>query len=418
MDPSLDYALSLDRADPLAAFRDRFSIPGQEIYMDGNSLGRLPLATADRLEQVVREEWGRDLIRSWGRGWFEAPLRVGEKIAGLVGASSGQVLACDSTSINLFKLSMAALALRPERTKIVSDRPNFPTDLYILQGCNHLLGGRHNLVTVESSGNEMALEQVLAAIDPQTALVSLSHVQFKSGYLYDAAAVTARAHAVGALVLWDLSHSAGAVPVDLDGWDADFAAGCTYKYLNGGPGAPAYLYVNRRWQEQAVSPIWGWWGQTAPFAFESEYRPAPGILRFLTGTPPVLSLLAVESGVELLLEAGIEPLRAKSLALTGYLIDLFDARLARLGFSLGTPRDPKIRGSHVSLRHPEGYRINRALIEEMGVIPDFREPDNIRFGLAPIYTTFREVWEAVERTGRVVEERRYERYPATRPAVT
>jgi kynureninase len=258
----------------------------------------------------------------------------------------------------------------------------------------------------------------LDAIDEQTALVTLSHVAFKSGFLHDAAEVTERAHHKGALVLWDLSHSAGAVPIQLDDWNVDLAVGCTYKYLNGGPGAPAYLYVRRDLQPDLQSPVWGWFGQRTPFDFELDYEAAEGVARFLAGTPPMLSLLAIEPALDLALQAGIDRIRLKSVRLTSYLVYLADAVLAPLGFALGSPRDPERRGSHVSVRHPEGYRINRALIEEMQVLPDFREPDNIRLGLAPLYNSFGEVWEAVERLRRVVEEARYLHYPAERLAVT
>jgi kynureninase len=261
-------------------------------------------------------------------------------------------------------------------------------------------------------------ETLLGAIDERTALVTLSHVSFKSGYLHDAASVTARAREAGALVLWDLSHSVGAVPVELDRWGADLAVGCTYKYLNGGPGAPAFLYVRRDLQARMLSPIWGWFGQRAPFAFDLEYEPAAGVARFLAGTPPILSLLALESALDPVLEAGPERIRRKSVRLTSYLIDLADTVLAPLGFTLGSPRDPARRGSHVSIRHADGYRINRALIEEMGVLPDFREPDNIRLGLPPLYTSFADVWHAVERIRRAVEEGRHLRYSAERLSVT
>jgi kynureninase len=256
------------------------------------------------------------------------------------------------------------------------------------------------------------------AIDEHTALVTLSHVAFKSGFLYDAAAITARAHQAGALVLWDLSHSAGAVPVQLDRWGADFAVGCTYKYLNGGPGSPAFLYVRQDLQDQALSPIWGWFGQHAPFEFGLDYAPAAGVARFLAGTPPTLSLLALEPALDLHLEAGMQRIRCKSVRLSSYLVQLCDALLSPLGFALGSPRDAARRGSHVSVRHPEGYRVNRALIEEMQVLPDFREPDNIRLGLAPLYTSFVDVWDAVDCLRRVVQEERYLRYPVERLAVT
>ena len=412
-------ALELDSADPLARFREEFVIEAPDLlYMDGNSLGRLPRRAVDGLAEVVREQWGQRLIRSWGEGWFTAPQRVGEKIARLVGAAPGQVIAGDSTSVNLYKLAMAALALRPDRPTLLTDSLNFPSDVYILQGCCQTLAGRHRLKIVEQPTGFADSAPVLDAINEETALVVLSHTVFKSGAVYDAEAITRRAHEAGTLVLWDLSHSVGAVEVALDAWGADFAAGCTYKYLNGGPGAPAFLYVRSGLQDQAVSPIWGWFGEASPFAFDLDYHPAPGIERFLAGTPPVLSLAAAECGVDLLLEAGIERLREKSVRQTEYLIALFDAYLAPLGFTLGTPRDAERRGSHVSIRHPEGYRINRALIEEMDVIPDFREPDNIRLGIAPIYTRYVEIWGTVERIGRVVREKRYAKYPEDRARVT
>ena len=325
----------------------------------------------------------------------------------------------DSTSVNLFKLVMAALSLRPGRTRIVSDVLNFPSDLYVLQGCVRLLGDRHRLHLVPSAdGITVDQQTLLEAIDESTALVTLSHVVFKSGFLYDAAAVTERAHQVGALVLWDLSHAVGAVPIDLDRWGVDLAVGCSYKYLNGGPGAPAFLYVRRVLQAEALSPIWGWFGQRAPFAFGLEYAPVDGVGRFLVGTPPILSLLALEPAVDLLLEAGMERLRHKSVRLTSYLVYLADTILAPFGFTLGSPREPARRGAHVSLRHPAAYSINRALIEEMNVLPDFREPDNLRLGLAPLYTSFGEVWEAVDRLRLVMAEGRYRRYPAERLPVT
>ncbi|HJZ45696.1 MAG TPA: kynureninase [Roseiflexaceae bacterium] len=419
MQTDLHYAQQLDAQDDLAAYRHMFVHDGDLIYMDGNSLGRLPRPTVERVGAAVEQEWGRDLIRGWHHGWYDAPQRIGDKIAKLIGAGPGQVLACDSTSTNLFKLIMAALALRPDRRRIVSDTLNFPSDLYIIQGCVELLGGRHELRLAPSTdGLGIEPGALAAAIDEQTALVTLSHATFKSGFLYDMAAVTARTHEVGALILWDLCHSAGVVPIDLDACGVDFAVGCCYKYLNGGPGAPAYLYVRRDLQEQMRSPIWGWFGQRAPFAFELEYRPAAGIDRFLAGTPPVLSLLAVEPALEMLLDAGVERVRHKSIRLTEYAIELYDALLAPTGYALGTPREADRRGSHVSVRHPEGYRINRALIEELGVLPDFREPDNIRLGLAPLTTSFADVWHTIERLRRAVDERVYLHYPSERLAVT
>lgn len=419
IDLSLERARALDRQDDLREFRGRFVIEDPSLlYLDGNSLGRLADGARTRLKAAVDDEWARGLIRSWNSGWYEAPQRVGDQIGRLVGAAPGQVVVCDSTSVNLFKLAMAALQARPGRERILSDALNFPSDLYILQGCARWLADRRLEVIPSPDGILGPEEAIAEALDARTALLSLSHVVFKSGFLYDAAPLTRRAHEAGALVLWDLSHAVGAVPIELDRWEVDLAVGCTYKYLNGGPGAPAFLYVRRELQDQLQSPIWGWFGQTTPFAFDLDYRPAAGIARFLVGTPPVLSLLAMEAALEIVLEAGIDRIREKSVALTTYLVELAEARLAPLGFSLGSPRDPARRGSHISLRHPDGYRINRVLIEEMGVLPDFREPDNLRLGLAPVYTSFAEVWEAIDRIQRAVAEGRHTRYSAARTAVT
>ncbi|MGB9299880.1 MAG: kynureninase, partial [Anaerolineae bacterium] len=366
------------------------------------------------------DEWGRDLIRGWNAGWWDSPGRVGDKIGRLLGAGPGQVVVSDTTSVNLFKLVMVALEKQAGRDRIVSDVLNFPSDLYVLQGCVRLMGGSHKIHLVPSEDGITVDQQTLFdALDERTALVTLSHVVFKSGFLYDAEAVTQRAHEVGALVLWDLGHSAGVVPIQLNEWGVDLAVGCTYKYLNGGPGAPAFLYVRRDLQEEALSPIWGWFGQRSPFGFDLEYQPANGITRFLVSSTPILSTLATESALDIVLDAGIDRIRKKSVLLTSYLTYLVETLLVPLGFSLGSPKDPARRGSHVSIRHAEGYRVNRVLIEEMKVIPDFREPDNIRLGLAPLYTSFRDVWEAVDRIRQVVKERRYLRYfPGQRLTVT
>jgi kynureninase len=406
--------------DELAEYHHQFVITDpQLVYLDGNSLGRLPKVTAERMQQVVHKEWGADLIRSWNTSWYDAPRRIGEKIATLLGAAEGQVVVSDSTSINLFKLAMAALRSKPDRSKIVSDELNFPSDLYILQSCIAQLGNRHTLQLVPSrDGISIHPHDLAAAIDDQTALVCLSHVAFKSGFMYNGAEATRLAHQAGALILWDVCHSVGVVPITLDDWRADLAVGCTYKYLNGGPGAPAFLYVCRDLQEQLQPPMWGWFAERSPFAFELEFKPASGMAHFLVSSPPILSTLAMEASLDLVLQAGIQRIRRKSEAQTTYLIDLFDIRLAPVGFSLGTPRAVEHRGSHVSIRHPEGYRINRALIEEMKLIPDFREPDNIRLGIAPLYISFEQVHEAVERIHRVVVEKRYLHYPHQRLVVT
>ena len=418
---SREYALRLDEQDELAAFRERFVIAEPElIYLDGNSLGRLPVDVIARMEQAVKQEWGTRLIRAWNEGWWEAPGRVGDKIAPLLGSTAGQVTVGDQTSVNLFRLATAALNLRSERRRIVTDTLNFPSDLYILQGIVQLLGNRHEIVRIGTPDDEITpdLAALEGAVDQSTALVTLSHVTFKSGYLYDMQAVTELAHRNGALVLWDLSHSAGALPLELDKCNADFAVGCTYKYLNGGPGAPAFLYVNRSLHEKAVSPIWGWHGQARPFAFDLDYEPGPGVQRFLAGTTPMLSMIALEASLAHILEAGITRLREKSIRLSQYAIELSDAMLAPHGFTLGSPRDPERRGSHVSIRHPDGYRINRALIEEMKVIPDFREPDNLRLGFAPLYTCFLDVWQGFDLIRRVMEEKRQEKYSKQRLLVT
>jgi len=416
----LDYAHELDRQDDLARFRDEFVIDDPDlIYLDGNSLGRLPKRTVARMREVIEKEWGERLIRGWGEGWFTAPQRIGAKIAQLIGAQADEVIVADSTSVNLFKLYIAALQARPGRPKVVTDDLNFPSDVYVLQGAVKLAGPVYGLEMVRSAdGLTVSNDALQATIDKDTALVTLTHTAFKSGYVYDMGAVTEMAHRAGALVLWDLCHSVGAMPLDLNAANVDMAVGCTYKYLNGGPGAPAFLYIRRDLQEQLLNPIWGWFGQRGQFDMKLDYEPAPGLQRFLAGTPTMLSLAAVEPAVDLLLEAGVERLRAKSVKQTEYLIALWEALLAPLGVTLNSPRDPARRGAHVSLGHPEGLRIDLALIEDMRVIPDFRYPDNIRLGLAPLYTSFVEIHEAILRLRRVIVERLYEKYPTERPEVT
>jgi len=413
------YAQSLDENDPLAGFRSRFVVDDPNlIYLDGNSLGRLPRDTIARTRHLVEQGWGQRLIRGWNDGWIDLNERIGDKIAHLLGASPGEIAIADSTSTNLYKLALAALRAPSgrTRTKIVTDDLNFPSDLYIFQG---LARNFHKVEIIPSpDGIHGPVESLLAAIDQDTALVSLSHTVFKSAYTYDMAAITAHAHRMGALTLWDLSHSAGSVIVNLNEANADLAVGCTYKYLNGGPGAPAFLYVRRDLQDDLTNPISGWFGQKNAFAFDLEYEPAPGIRRFLTGTPPILSIVPIEIGVDLLLEAGMERLRAKSVRQTEYLIELWREWLAPLGFTMNSPADPAWRGSHVSLGHPDAWRIDQALIEEMNVLPDFRKPDNLRLGITPLYTTFVEIHEAVRRMKRVVDERLYEKYNAGAGGVT
>lgn len=420
MDRSLEYAQRLDAEDPLREFRGRFVIDDPDlIYLDGNSLGRLTHAAAARAQQTVREEWGSGLIGSWNRHWFDLPQRIGARIAQLVSARPHEVVVADSTSVNLFKLALAALRARPGRRQIVTDALNFPSDVYVLQSAAHCAGSEYQVIVVPSrDGMTVPLTDLQAAVGAETALVCLSHTTFKSAFVHDMAQVTALAHERGALTLWDLSHSVGALPIDLNGTDADLAVGCTYKYLNGGPGAPAFLYVREDLSAALQNPLAGWFGHAHPFGFALEYEPLPDARRFLTGTPPIVSLSLVEAGVDLVLEAGIERLREKSVRQTEYLVTLWRELLRPLGYTLNSPEAAASRGSHVSLGHPEGYRINRALIERMRVIPDFRHPDNIRLGVTPLYTTCVDIYRAVEALRKVAESRIYLDYSRLPSGVT
>lgn len=418
--PDLTYAQALDDQDELAPFRERFVVDDPDlIYVDGNSLGRLPKETIGRLRELVEQQWGRELIRGWNQGWIDLPERVGARIAQLVGARPEEVIIADATSVNLYKLAMAAIKARPGRTRIVTDDLNFPSDLYILQGILAQAGPEYELVVVPSAdGIHGPLEALAAAVDERTALVTLSLTTFKSSYTYDLAAVTRLAHEAGALILWDTSHAVGALPIGLNAAGADLAIGCSYKYVNGGPGSPAFLYVHRDLQDRLANPLQGWMGQKNAFDFGLRYQPAPGMRRFLTGTPAVLSLAAIEVGANLLLEAGLDRLRQKSVGQSEYLIQLWENALAPLGYRLKSPRQAERRGSHITLGHDDGWRIAQALIEEMNVLPDFRAPDNIRFGIAPLYNTYTEIHAAVARLRRVVTEERYRAYPAATKVVT
>ena len=418
------YALTLDAEDALAPFRERFVIADPKlIYLDGNSLGRLPKRTAARADRLIHKEWGERLIRSWNEGWLDAPTRIGAKIAQLIGAQPDEVIMADSTSVNLFKLVVAALRKQREkkehRTRILTDDLNFPSDVYVVQGAVELLGGEHGLELLPSpDGIHGPVDAIKTALDERTALLTLSHTVYKSGYVYDMADLSAAARAAGAVTLWDLSHSVGAVPVDLNAAGADLAVGCTYKYLNGGPGAPAFLYVRRGLQEELGNPITGWMGRKGMFDFGLNYEPETGLRRFLTGTPTVASLALVEPGVDMLLEAGLDRVRAKSVKQTEYLIALWEELLAPVGFSLNSPRDARHRGSHVSLGHAQGLGIDLAMIRDMNVIPDFRPPDNIRLGIAPLYTSFSDLHTAVTRMRQIVTEGLFEPYAAEAPVVT
>lgn len=389
---TLDEARALDAADPLRAFRDRFHLPEGVIYLDGNSLGALPKAAAARQQEVVEKEWANSLIRSWNEHrWIDAPQRIGAKIAPLIGAKPHEVIVADSVTVNLFKLLTAAAALAAERKTILSEAGNFHTDLHVASGAAELLG--MELRVAERN----ALE---SEIGSDTNLLLLTHVHYKAGFRFDMAEVTARAKAAGALTLWDLSHSAGAVPLHLNRDGAELAVGCGYKYLNGGPGAPAFLYVAEHLQERLRPALRGWMGHAAPFAFTDDYVPAPGIARFLAGTPPMLSLLALESGIESFEGADMDAAWAKSTALFDLFARLAGERCPELACI--SPREPERRGSHISFRHPHAFEICQALIAA-GVIGDFRAPDVIRFGLTPLYLGHEDIWQAVERMAGILE---------------
>ncbi|HEY4844278.1 MAG TPA: kynureninase [Candidatus Dormibacteraeota bacterium] len=407
-----ETCLSFDRQDPLASVRDEFAVPEGIVYLDGNSLGAMPRQTVPRLTHVIAEEWGNGLIRSWNAAnWIDAPARIGDKIARLIGAGPGEVIVADSTSVNLFKVLAGALRIQPARHFILTEASNFPTDLYIAQGLIELLGGNHALRVVERAEIERAL-------DGSVAILMLTHVDYATGEIHDMRRITAAAQKFGALMLWDLSHSAGAVPVSLNASQVDLAVGCGYKYLNGGPGAPAYAFVAKGLQDAMESPLSGWMGHAAPFTFEPEYRPAPGIKRQLAGSPPILSMLALEVAIDLWLRIDQKETRRKSMALGDLFISRVDETCRDLGVEVVSPRDAELRGSQVSLRHKEAYRVMRALIDR-GVIGDFRTPDLMRFGFAPLYTRYVDVFDAVTVLCQVLTSRAWDRPEyANRLAVT
>jgi kynureninase len=384
-------AEALDAADPLGEFRARFELGDErEVYLDGNSLGRLPVATRARVHAVL-DQWSAELVSGWPE-WIDLPLQAGDAIGALIGAAPGEVVVTDSTTVNLYKLVQAALGLRGGGA-LVTDRGNFPTDRYVLEGIAAARG--LELRIFDSDPLDGPVVDDLSGLGAGDVVV-LSHVAYRSGALADMAALTAAARARGATLIWDLSHSAGAVPVDLRGAGAELAVGCTYKYLNAGPGAPGYLYVAAELQGSLRSPVQGWFGQREQFAMERDYDPVEGIGRFLAGTPPILQLAAVEEGARLTGEAGLDAIRAKSLALTELIVELHDEWLAPLDFELGSPREAARRGSHVSVAHPRAWTFTRALIDAR-VTPDFRGPDSIRLGVAPLYTSFAEVYDALDR---------------------
>ena len=395
---NLEDARQLDSADPLAFAREQFKLPDGIIYLDGNSLGALPAVAAERLRHVTEREWGDDLIASWNaHDWIDAPTRIAAKLAPIVGAKPDELLIADSTSVSLFKLFAAAVRARPGRNTILTQHRNFPTDLYVAQGLAEMLG---------LSLNAVPADEVANAIDSDTAVVTLTHVDYRSAAIHDMSAINIAAHDAGALTVWDLSHSAGAIALDLDGTGCDLAVGCGYKYLNGGPGAPAFLFVGERLQDELHSPLQGWMGHAEPFAFDDDYRPATGILKFLTGTPAILALAALEAGLDTFDGISMRDLERKARALSKLFVGEVEAR-SGCELSLASPRDPTQRGSHVSFAHPEGYAIMQALIAR-GVIGDFRAPDLMRFGFAPLYNRFEDTWRAAELLGDILASREWD----------
>ncbi len=397
---------ALDAADPLASSREAFVLPAGRLYLDGNSLGPMPLAARERVQAVLEQEWSQSLIAGWNvHGWMSLPERLGASLAPLVGAAPAEVMVADTTTVNLFKLVagwMSSPAVQASgRRKVVTELGNFPTDLYVLQGIEQLLGPRVELVAVPR-------EQVLQAVDADTALLVLTHVHYKTAEMYDLAGVTAAAHAAGAAVLWDLSHSVGAVPLALGAARADLAVGCTYKYLNGGPGAPAFVYVREDLQAQLPAVIAGWLGHAAPFAFDDAYVPAAGVGRFRAGTPAILSMTALDGALEVFAGVDLQQVRAKSQAMADLFIALVEERCAAFGLQLITPRNAAARGSHVSFTHPEGYAVMQALIAR-DVVGDFRAPDAMRFGFTPLHTRFVDVWAAVEHLHAVLANEEWRR---------
>jgi kynureninase len=400
--------IALDRQDVLASLRDEFDLPDDVIYLDGNSLGARPKAALARAQAVVAEEWGKDLIRSWNKaGWFDLPGRLGNKLAPLVGAAADELVVTDSTSINLFKVLAAALHMQAknpataERRVIVTERSNFPTDIYIAQGLTGWLERGYSLRLVDK------VEELPAAIDQDVAVVMLTQVNYRTGYQLDMATLTEHAHDKGALIIWDLAHSAGALPVDLNGANADFAVGCTYKYLNGGPGSPAFAWVATRHHAQFRQPLSGWWSHAAPFAMQPHFEPTTGIRQALCGTQAVVSLALVECGLDVFAKTNMDAIRAKSLALTDLFIALVEAQCASHPLTLVTPREHAQRGSQVSIAHPHGYAVMQALIAR-GVIGDYREPEIMRFGFTPLYTRFVDVWEAVAILQDILDNKKYD----------
>lgn len=388
-----------DAEDELANLKSQFDLPQGVIYLDGNSLGAKPIKAMDCAQQVINQQWGTDLINSWNKaGWWDLPVRLGNKIGQLVGARANETVVTDTTSMNLFKVLATAIGIQqqhPTRKTIIAERDSFPTDLYMIEGFMALINQGYKLQLIDQP------EDLPQYLDEQTAVVVLSHVNYRTGYLHDMAAVNQQAHAQGALIIWDLCHSIGAVPIDLNGSNSDFAIGCTYKYLNGGPGSPAMLWVHSRYQTAFNQPLSGWWGHAKPFAMDVSYTPADNVRRYLCGTQPIVSMSLVECGVDIFLQTDMQALRQKSLRLTDVLIQLLEQECAGYDLTLITPREHLHRGSHISVRHPHGYAIVQALIAR-GVIGDYREPEVIRLGVTPLYLSFCDIWQAVQHLKQVL----------------
>lgn len=423
MDKFLQKAIRLDHDDELAIFRNQFIVDDNLIYLDGNSLGRLPKKSKILLNEVIDNQWGERLIRSWNENWIDLSASIASKIAKLIGARDDEIFIGDTTSLNLYKLVYSALLLNKPRTKIISDSLNFPTDLYIIQGLINQQFKGHSLHLLDSTDAVKIDEtQINTMLDQATSLVSLSHVAFKSSFMYDMKSVTNMVHKSNALIVWDLSHSVGAVPINLNKCGVDMAVGCTYKYLNGGPGAPAFLYVRKDLQEKLCNPIWAWFSHESPFNFSLNYEAAMGINRFATGTPSVLSLTAIEPGLDITLEAGIEKIRKKSIHQSSFMLEIINNLLLPIGFTIASPLQSDQRGSHISIQHPEAYRISQAMIDPKDnskvIIPDFRPPNNIRLGIAALYNSFLEIYETVIRIQTIVKNELFQEYNMKRKQVT
>ena len=412
MNSNFEKAIKLDKNDALSPFKNKFINDDNLIYLDGNSLGKLPKTTITAISNVTQNQWGNRLIRSWNEEWIALSSNIAKKIAKLVGAQPEEIFVGDTTSLNLYKLLFAALDFQKGKEKIITDALNFPSDLYVLEGLVQKHFKNHQIEII-GDAHEISLDSNLfkEKLDFNTALLTLSLVTYKSAFMYQMKAINALAHDKNSLVLWDVSHAVGAVPIDLNNSNADLAVGCTYKYLNGGPGAPAFLYVSKALQASLKNPIWSWFSHEKPFDFEASYQPSESIQKFAISTPSILSLTPIEQGLDIVLEAGIENLRTKSVRQSTFLWELIEQELIPLGFKIASPALASERGSHISIQHPEGYRINRAMINPKAdnkiIIPDFRPPNNIRLGIAPLYTSFMDLYETVERIKNIVLEKEY-----------